>query len=209
MKKSAYSEYLLGNWAVEFFKDKIQKLDVENIYNRKSETLGMDPKDVKAFKLSPEYCDKEAQWKILMKEWQMDHQNYYRTQPCLPSSPLLDNFTLSYPDISLEEAIQGYKAAKELLKSISNESLNPYCVEMRPMLNAEHREEYQKYSNMIKKKIGMPTDEEINSMLPEKKCIKYRLSLNRQKSDNPLPMNHFRQEANEILSKLEEPKTVE
>ena len=202
--KSVYFKYIIANFAKEFFKAQIEELDINNEYIKKSEVQDFDPAEIKAFKESEVYQCKMQMVESELKIWREEHREYYRMQLSLESSSvyskycenvklydLIDLAEYLDPIIKLNIAIQGYKAANEILKSISNEDLTPYCTELKPMLNYEYKPEYNKINNQLKTKYEVPSDEEIKSTLSIKTIIKKRLSLNREKSTDSTTIDEF------------------
>lgn len=180
---NTYFKYISANFAKDFFKKQIEKLDKENVYFRKAETQDIDPKDFENEK--NKYKDKMKKVEEELKIWRENHKKYYRMQPSLPTSSIYSDFCLKeIDDLTLEEAIQGYKAANEILKTIKNEDLNQYCTELKPMLNYEYKEEYKLEVERLKRLYDIPSDEEIKASLPIKTIIKTRLCLDRQKCIN-------------------------
>lgn len=198
-KATAYLRYIAGNFAKDYFKGKIEKLDTSNIYIKVQEVQDIDPADVEKEK------DKyKPQMKLVedeLKAWRDKHKDYYRMQPSLPTSSIYSEFI---PDIScsLEEAVQGYKGSNALLKLITNNDLDKFCIETKPMLNAEHKEEYNNTKQFFKDYYKIPSDEDIKNSLTKKNIVKSRLSLNRQPVENEALINKFLEEFTENLRNI-------
>lgn len=186
LQSTTYFKYLAANFAKDFFKRKIDSLDNEHLFMRQNVVEDVDPKVFETAK--SEYYEKYSEFITLAdnekKKWRDDHKHFYRMQPSLPSSAqYADLFNFDF-EMSLEEAVQGYKSAHETLKLIENSDLDKWCTELKPMLNYEHRDEYNKAMDEINKKFNILSDIEIKKKLPITKVTKKRLSLNRQKCEN-------------------------
>lgn len=194
-KTDFYTKYVIANFAKEFFKSKIKELDVNHEYNRITGcVMEVAREDVDKWKEENISEETKAKYESLLKEWRDEHKDYYRMQPCLPSS---ENFAKFEPEeknfegLTLNDAIQGYKAANETLKTIKNSDLDEYCIEIKPMLNYEHRQEYNDFVASLKSKLGIPTDDEIKRLLPEKEITKYRISLDRKPCEDASNMDLY------------------
>lgn len=183
--KNAYFTYLLANAAKEFFKQKIIDLDKSNTFNRVRVENTFDPDDFEAEKAK--YKRELSVINAELEVWRSNHPKYYRMQTCLPNS---STFNLEIPtnrlfdSLTLDDAIQGYKAANEVLKNIPNSDLDIFCTEIKPMLLPEFRYKYQEEVVRLRRLYNVPTDDEIRASLPIKAVNKYRLSLNRQTCSN-------------------------
>lgn len=186
LRKNPFFLYTVANFAKEHFKNKIVELDKGHIYNKKREDIIINPDYYK----TKEFQEKNYLLEEAKEKWKKEHIHYYRQQPCLPSTKICNIFCYIPSSTTLEEAIQGYKAANELLNSIPNSDLDPYCVETRLMLNYEHKEEYDTFIKETKKKLGFIDEEELIKYYPLT-TIKYRLSLDRSKCANIEPLNKF------------------
>lgn len=197
--------FVFGNFSKECAKQAIQLLDVEHTFNKISEGLGV-PNNVKkaAERLyEEEYKDELLELGCYKNSLKVMHPGWWRLQPSLPSSePIVEAFLRSSECVrgmlcalqdeqveehgdtffTLESAVQTYKASNELLKSISNKSLDEYCVDSRSMLNIEHKKEYQELVAVKMKELGLPTSSDyVNGLnLRTKKVLTYRISLSRQ-----------------------------
>ena len=190
---TVYFKYIAASYAKDFFKNKIQELDQDNTYMRVREVEDVDPETFE--KAKEDYKINFAKLIVLanaeIHKWQEDHNSYYRMQPSLPSSSKYAYLFDLDLDVTLEEAIQGYKSANEALKSIDNSQLDKYCTELKPMLNYEHRDEYEKFKKEIYTKYGLLSDSEIKETLKKVKIFKTRLSLDRTKCNNFKPAYNF------------------
>lgn len=189
-----YMAYVFANLAKEWFQQQIERLDKKNDVIRLSEGFGVPPAVVeKAKALYAEvFRVKIVELESMKKKWAESNSSFYRQQPCLPSSKEYGDAFRSHmglveleSEITLDQAVQGYKAASEVLKGISNESLDPYCTEVRPMLNNEHREEYNGAVMKFHGELGLPLQDEWIASLPllEEKFPKKRLSLDRKPAE--------------------------
>ena len=209
---TAYFKYIAANFTKDFFKNLIQKLDTNHEYVKQSEVLGINQDDFD--KLKYQYHKDNAEtFKLIEKEqeqWKEDHKDFYRLQPSLPSSSkykelflnvdfFLSEEELNNLNISLEDAIQGYKFSNEILKTIDNKSLDKFCTEIKPMLNYEHRNKYTEAMTNIIHNHGLLTDNELKETMEETTIIKSRLSLNRQKSTSHESVSKLN---NKIYNKL-------
>lgn len=187
LQPNIYFKYLIANDAKKFFKAKISSLDVDHNFMRENIVEDVDPNSFEIAKLK--YYEKNSEAIRLANEekekWKDEHKHFYRMQPSLPSSVKYSNLFNFDINLSLNEAIQGYKLANEVLKSINNSNLDPWCTELKPMLNYEHRDEYNKAMENINKKFNILSDKEIKKTLPLVKVTKTRLSLDRQKCNDP------------------------
>lgn len=203
-----YEKYVTANKAKEFFKQLIIKLDESHKYYKISSepVYYVSEEDLEKYKI--ENYEREIQLiKNEIKEWRAEHKDYYRIQPCLPSSCWIDHIILSINtdniNITLEEAVQGYKKANEELKKIQNSDLDEYCTETKPMLNYEHKEEYNKFVSSLYEKYNVPTDSKLKEILP-KTIVKNpgRLSLDRSPCINPCSYNSFFNIVNNKIAEL-------
>ena len=140
-----------------------------------------------------------------MDDWKQKHINFYRQQPSLPDSsaviqewklPTILQTILSSCD-SEEDKVELlaniYKSCNQVLKSISNDELTPFCTEIKIILNYEHRNEYSAYKAEMMNELGIPAmdawiDETVKKLdIKETDVVKTRLSLNRQ----PIDMKYF------------------
>lgn len=213
LKTTSYFKYVAVNFMKEYFKDLIQSLDTNHDYFKLSTVTGIDPNEFNALKdnYHKEHADVFKLIEEDKKAWREEHKDFYRIQPSLPSSNKYKEIFLnsdffvnlkninSNDNITLDEAIQGYKYSNELLKTISNESLDRFCTELKPMLNYEHKSEYNEAVIEITHKHGLLTDQELKETLKETTFTKTRLSLNRQKSNNSVPFNSL---ADKMFDKL-------
>ena len=175
---TSYIEYLTAKFAVDFFKNKILELDNDEIYTRNNIKTIVDPEYYK----SDEWISKDEKLNQEKLNWKDLHKNYYREQPCLPSSSDLEIFIPNIEIVDCQNAVQGYKASNEFLKSIPNSDLDQFCTEIQIKLNYEHKEEYDKFVEEMKKKLKIPSKE----YLMENHSIeisKKRLALNRAHSE--------------------------
>lgn len=181
-KLSPYLDYVIANFAKEFFKEKILKLDKNGLYVKRT-IVEEVPKEDLDFELS-KFSKENNELSSRKKEWANNHKDYYRIQTCLPSSNIFQKLLPSITILSAEDAVQGYKRSNEILKLIPNTSLDEYCIEKRPMLNYEHREEYNNFVVEQQKILKIPTTEELLNSLLKKSVEKTRISLDRSKCVN-------------------------
>ena len=180
-----YFNYILLNQASEFFKHKIKKNDTNNLYYRMTTKLEVSTDRINAFK-EENFASELKSIEEDKKNWRDKHLSFYRIQKCLlsisddivPLSISL-NDSINFEDLNLY--IQGYKAANQKLKEINNSDLDKYCIDSKPMLNYEHKEEYNNFVNELYSKYNIPSNEEIREQLEPKNEIKYRLCLDRSK----------------------------
>ena len=202
-KRTPYFNYVFANAAKEYFKNKIDQYDKEGTFMRRTEVEGIRTEVIDKAKALYRAIFKNQLEKIDAEKenWKKEHADYYRQQTCLPSSSyvqtIIDEINneldsrlkkFESDDINdlLDFAIQGYKAANEMLKNIPNSDLDKYCTEIRPMLNIEHKEDWTNFTASLPEKYGIPTEEEyIESIhLPVETIVKKRLSLNRKPCEN-------------------------
>lgn len=196
-EETVYLQYISANFAKNYFKSKIEELDVTNIYVSSKEILGISETDFEEAK--EKYDDKKKLMDEKLKTWKEEHIEYYRVQTCLPTS---SEYSICIPDISLindsleheitlYDAVQGYKCANAILKLIKNSDLDKYCIDNKLMINKEHSEEYKKIKQQYKEQFNIPSDEEIKSTLTEKLITKTRLCLNRLPAENNIAIDIF------------------
>lgn len=199
-------QYVFGNWTKEWFKQKIQELDINGLYYRKTGEKEEVPERVKnaARRLyEADYHDELEALAAYKKQLERLHPHAFRQQPSLPSSfPItdmfnhnikleecIDKFLEEYAETSAPETseklqlyVQGYKAAGALLKSIPNSSLDVYCTEKKTMVNTEHKKEIDALMEQHRISLNLPTASEyVDSLnLRTLKMSTYRLSLDRQ-----------------------------
>lgn len=186
-----YLRYILFNYTKDFFKRAISILDINNDYLKVRYEEDVDSEYFKTIKNNYYNENIKAFQKIEKekKSWMENHMDFYRMQPCLPSKSnynflfkkLENNFDLIVSKMTLTEAIQGYKASNEQLKTIENKDLDKYCSESKPMLNYEHRDEYNTAIKEIYKKYNIMTDDELRESCSKTNVKKTRLSLDRSK----------------------------
>lgn len=183
-----YIEYVLSNFAKDFFKEKIYKLDINNDYSKEIKKIIIDPVVYE----TEEWINKNAILENEKANWKEMHLKYYRKQPCLPTS---SNLQVYIPDIkinSLLDAVQGYKGAHDFLKTIENSDLDNFCTEIQIKLNYEHKKEYDDFVEQIKKKLDIPSNQELLEKYPKEKVSK-KLTLNRRACEDPKFFNLFKE----------------
>ena len=198
--------YILANYAADWFLERIKELDKDHQYNRISgevevlsdEALKIAEKlyDIVIHDGYPGYNEALENKRKELKEL---HPEWWRTQPSLPNMmSLYKMINISYFDnykntITIEEAIQGYKAAKDILKEINNDDLTPFCTETKTMLNYEFKKEYDEEINKVKEFYHIPDKKEWieNLNLPKIKKTKTRMSLDRQPCSDIGPFERF------------------
>ena len=130
-----------------------------------------------------------AQLEVKKQEFKTTH---HEEQLCLPSSSelcqvIMDRMSKCDISLSLEECVQGYKAASEALKAILNSDLDQYCIEVKIMLNVEHKEEYDQFVKRTMEELKIPTRADFVNRLvtefgfPEQSITRSRLCLDRSK----------------------------
>ena len=194
---TVYSLYVIANFAKDLFRKKIEELDQENKFIRISKKEGI-PKEVidKAKELyKVVFKDKLAQLDDIKRKWREEHPEYYRMQPCLKPSYLLLNpinenldptFYELIDSMTLKEAVDAYKSVNQFLKSIPNKDLDPYCTELRPMLNYEYKDKYDDMIAQAHKDLDLiPQSEWIESLpIPISIVESKRLALDRQPAES-------------------------
>lgn len=190
---TVYFKYIAANYAKELFKNKIIELDKENIYTKVNEVEDVDLKLFQITKLQYEESNAKniALANAEKDQWKHEHLHYYRIQPSLPTSTIYKHLFVLPDNLSLDDAVQGYKLCNEILKSIDNSELDKYCIETKLMLNYEYRDEYRKAMDEIDDKYGILTDSKIKEKLPKVKVNKVRISMNRQKCSDINPLLDF------------------
>ena len=194
IKETPYLKYLVANYFKDFFKNAINILDLNNDFMHIRYEEDVTKEDF--LKAKEEYYNRNIEsfekFKKEKENFYNEHKDYYRIQPCLPPSSnynflfdyLNNNFNTIIENLTLENCIQGYKASNEILKSIDNKDLDKYCTEAKPMLNYEHRDEYNNFIDSLYKKYNLLTDSEIKESCPKNRIKKTRLSLNRSKCED-------------------------
>lgn len=203
LRSTPYFTYIAASQAKEAFKNLIKKLDVFNQFFKQSIAEDVDPDAFEKAKKEwkSKNADRIALAEAAKDQWRAENSHLYRMQPSLPSSSQYDNlFDFAIEGLSLDEAIQGYKSANEALKIVDGPDLDPYCIELKPMLNSEHKPVYDAAMEEINKKYEILTDREIKATLPLVNVVKTRLSLSREKSQNVKPAETFMKKVEAILN---------
>lgn len=198
---TAYMQYIVANKIKEFFKQNIERLDKVGDYSkiRAVEEVTKESFD-NAMK---QYSKQMSLVENGMEQWKLAHPDYYRQQMSLPSSKeVVGEVNLDFLNLifTLEESIQGYKMANEIIKELNNSGkLDKFCICTKEMLNYEHRVEYNKEKERLMKVYGVPSKEELLAKLPKETVIKRRMSLSRSKSDNSKPFELASKELNSLI----------
>ncbi len=178
-----YLSYVITNFAKDFFKRKIALTDVSGVFYRKTVVKGVEKEavDAELSRFATELEELEAR----KLQWRVDNPDYYRQQVCLPSSEGLRIYIPNVEDLhfDLDDCIQGYKNANSMCASFGS-SLDRYCTEKRPMLNLEHKPEYDAFVESQREALGIPTRTELEAELPKTDVVKARLCLDRTKATN-------------------------
>ena len=204
-QSTAYLHYMFANSFKEFFKQKIYAMDVDRQFSRLRFEEGYS--DLVKNQLKAEYEKKYEDQLAALRLWQMEmqkvHPDWYRMQPCLPTDNAWHHafaeFAKGYgDDLTLEQCVQGYKACNEILKEVDNSTLDDFCICTKPMLNYEHRDDYnlektEKMENLQLPDLKTFSDRQVEKY-PEKyakeNLPKFRLALNRAKCEDWSVMRH-------------------
>lgn len=173
-----YQEYVAAQKIKEAMAAMLKSITRDNPYVEFSTKLGIPDERFRIERAKFDIPREQAEAEL--SEWKKAHWDFYRMQTCLPSSSWIDSI---FPDISgltLEQLALGYKRAGEVLKGIPNSALDIYCTEIRPMLNAEHRDEWQAAKEAVYKNYGVPTDDQLKNSLRKEEIPTSRIKMNRQ-----------------------------
>lgn len=179
-----YLKYILAKSFKDLFGNAIKAMDHGEKFTRK--TVKMSYNTEMAKRLIKEQ-ETKPEWTIAvdrMQEWKENHKDWYRMQPCLPSSAEILQFlpTLSDLSLSLDEAVLCYKAARTAEKTLNGSNLDKFCIELKPMLNCEHRNDWANFKNDLYAELNLLQMNEINQLC-KIEVESSRLCLDRQDAE--------------------------
>lgn len=188
-----FGAYTFGNIAKEWFKQQMEQLDADGLFVKRQVVEGIPNEIKEKFKsiYKQIFAQKLEAEKQFRDKLHVQHPEWFRNQVSLPSSNVIKTAALAIlakesEQITINDAVQGYKASNELLKSIPNDALTPYCVETKIMLNMEHRDEWNAEMKAFKLDAMLPSFEEWLDRLnyPTGDITNSRISLNRAKCED-------------------------
>lgn len=216
---NVFLRYVILNQAVNFFAAKVKELDEEHFYNRLngevtyvlSDTMKGLANRLYEQVLVDGYPQFVKEREKLKKKLEEANPHWWRQQPALPNTSSLvklcevdEIYILG--GLTLEEAVQGYKAAKEELKLIENSQLDEFCVDRKKMLNLEYAGEYNSCMEELSKSHSIPDKnvfiESLN--LPKIPYQKTRLSFDRRPAESYVGLDAYVTKfINMFMSKIE------
>lgn len=192
--KNAFYSYSFAKFVKKFAREKIDELDKDLTFTAVSEKIVESPD----CKYNEVFKDKIEKLSTAKKEWGDSHPDYFRKQVSLPPSYLYKQIFSEYKteievwidgDVNdpennpLDNAVQLYKMANEVIKSYDNsDALDKFCVFEKTMINREHIEEQNEFVSLKMKELELPTKEEFIAEHGVKAKAK-RLKLNRKPSE--------------------------
>jgi hypothetical protein len=176
-----YSKYIILSQGVKFFAKQICDLDIEQKFHRESTTDIVDP-EVYYNKLK-EYQQNKNQFDLMIKEWAKENRNKFEYELYIPSiQKYAKDFQFNSLNLSLEDAVQGYKYCNTMLKKLNRKKL---LLAKKLVIKPEFKQDYYDTCKNFREIVGFPTESEIKSKITDKiSQRKTRLCLNRKPFNN-------------------------
>ena len=176
-----YAKYIILSQGKKMFSRLICELDKDFKYHRESFVDVVDP-DI-FYERKSQYTDNKKVFEELVSKWKEENMEKFENVPYIPSiQRYARNFSFN-KEITLEEAVQGYKYCNQALKNIDRDKIQ---LGSKIMIKPEYNEEYINVCKEFRKKAGFPTDSEIKMEIKDTiKEKRTRLALDRKRFENP------------------------
>lgn len=170
-----YLRYILANSAKTFFKNFIMENDDEMKFHYEKEIEEADPTELSAMKKDCYNLTKTFNEEI--NNWKSKNADKFEDVVSIPS--IAEFFVVPGGiKVSVEDAVEGYKAANEYLNSFDKSAIQTAS---KRMIKPEFKAQYNEKSNEIRKELGLLTESEMKKECSKIKKTKYNLGLTRAK----------------------------
>ena len=186
-----YTLYLAISQASKWFADMIIKLDTKRDYHFRNIKLVKDKEAIK--KELKKYSKERKLVEDLLNKWKDDNQDLYDIKFSIANvRKYVENFVFDTSKItSVEDAVNGYKYSKMLLKK---EDWTSIATQPRRTIKEEYKELYKKEKDRIHAIVGYPGDSEIEKKVPKIEVESTRLALNRKPYESTVSSSIFVEE---------------
>lgn len=175
LNSKPYLRYILANSAKNFFKNYIMENDDEMKFHYEKEIEEADPTELSAMKKDCYNLTKTFNEEI--NNWKSRNADKFEDVVSIPS--IAEFFVVPGGiKVSVEDAVEGYKAANEYLNSFDKSAIQTAS---KRMIKPEFKAEYNEKSNEIRKELGLLTESEMKKECSKIKKTKYNLGLTRAK----------------------------